>query len=63
MAWILQNSAPIVALVQGSDNQLFGTTQGCEQCFITSDRSFERKLAFKNTFNYLLGDSDTRPCH
>ena len=38
-------------MVNGSDNQLFGSAQRCEPCFIASDRCFNRSLVLKNEPN------------
>ena len=38
-------------MVNGSDNQLFGSAQRCEQCFIASDRCFNQSLVLKNAPN------------
>ena len=38
-------------MVHGSDNQLFGSAQRCEQCFIAFDRCFNRSLVLKNAPN------------
>ena len=47
MAWLLQNSALILAMVHGPDNQLITSAQSYEPRSMLSERCLHLKAAFK----------------